>query len=150
MANRDLVNFRQVTQTVASNSSQIAAQSAEMFTNILRERQEAKVAEGVSQAQVELSALENQYRIDFQGDPTGGMQEYKQSRQEILDRIGSDISPLYRGTWNKNAKNIALRNDATQQSWAMKQTRVNTVEAVNKTMKNDFSQSLSDGMASGS
>lgn len=149
MAQRDTTNFREVTQVVAKNQNTLLSAGAEIGAEIIRQGQEAKINENMSKAQIELSALENKYQIDFENDPLGGMDEYKQNRQAIFDNLGEQISPLYRKYWNDAARKITLQNDATQQGWALKQTRVNTVKAVNASMKNNFLQANLDGQKFG-
>lgn len=149
MAQRDTTNFREVTQVVAKNPNTLLSAGAEIGAEIMRQGQEAKINENMSKAQIELSALENKYQIDFENDPLGGMDEYKQNRQAIFDNLGEQISPLYRKYWNDAARKITLQNDATQQGWALKQTRVNTVKAVNASMKNNFLQANLDGQKFG-
>lgn len=149
MAQRDTTNFREVTQVVAKNPNTLLSAGAEIGAEIMRQGQEAKINENMSKAQIELSALENKYQIDFENDPLGGMEEYKQNRQAIFDNLGEQISPLYRKYWNDASRKITLQNDATQQGWALKQTRVNTVKAVNQSMKNNFFQANIDGQKFG-
>lgn len=149
MANRDLTNFRTVTNQVVENQSGFAEAGAEIAQTILTQRQEAKIAEGVSQVQLELGQLENQYRIDFEGDPMGGLEKYKEDRQAIFDKYGENVSPLYGRQWQDNMRQIATRNDATQQAWGLKQSRVNMVDSVNDTMKNNFRQAMNDGQSFG-
>lgn len=149
MARRDLTNFRSVINQVVENPDQVAVAGAEIAESILRQGAEAKVAESVSRAQLDLSSLQNQYQVDFQGDPTAGMAKYKQDRQKIFDGLGKGISPLYRRSWEDTTRNIATRNDATQQAWSLKQTRVNTVASINNSMRNNFSQANNDGQSFG-
>lgn len=149
MAQRDLTNFREVTKQVVENQSGLLEAGAEIAQTILQQRQEAKIAEGVSQVQLELNDLQNQYRIDFEGDPMGGLEKYKQDRQSIFDKYGSGISPLYGRKWKDQMRQISTRNDATQQAWGLKQARVNMVDSVNDTMKNNFRQAMNDGQSFG-
>jgi hypothetical protein len=149
MAQRDINNFREVTQVVAKNPNTLLSAGAEIGAEIMRQGQEARINENLSKAQIDLSALETKYQTDFESDPLGGMEEYKQNRQAIFDGLGEQISPLYRKYWNDATRKITLQNDATQQGWALKQTRVNTVKAVNQSMKNNFLQANIDGQKFG-
>lgn len=147
MASRDVTNFRTVTNQVVENKGEFARATASVAESVLRQGQEAKITQGISQAQLELSKLETQYRIDFEGNPMGGLQEYKESRQAIFDTIGEDISPIYKRQWEDSARQISSRNDATQQAWGLKQTRLNTIDSVNDSMANNFTQANNDGLA---
>lgn len=145
MASRDTTNFRTVVNQVVENPNTLLAAGAEIGTEIIRQGQEAKINENISKAQLDLNQLQTQYQIDFESDPMKGMEEYKQKRSEIFETYGSEISPVFRRYWNDSARKIMLTNDATQQGWALKQTRVNTVKAINESMKNNFKQANIDG-----
>lgn len=149
MANRDLTNFRQVTQQVTDTSGSFVDAGLDIATTILKQGQEAKITEATSQAQLDLSKLENQYRIENEANPMGGMEKYKKDRQSIFDSLGKGISPLYRRQWEANTRKIEGASDTTNQAWALKQTRVNTVQSVNTTMGNNFNQAGIDGQEFG-
>lgn len=145
MANRDLTNFRQVINQVVEQPDQSLSVLADVGEDIIRQGQEAKIAEGLSNAQLELNELQTQYQIDFEGDPLGGMDEYKERRKEIFARHGEGISPFYRRHWEDNVRQISTRNDALQQGWVLKQTRTNTVQSINTSIKNNLLQAETDG-----
>ena len=158
MARRDLTNFRTVTNVVADVSGVIENVDApnsllnagiDLTTQIIRQGQEAKITENMSNAQLDLNALQSQYQIDFEGDPMGGIEEYRSSRKDIMNSYGEQISPLFRRQWNAGVRQVEERNDVTQQAWGLKQTRVNTVNSVNNSMKNGFTQATIDGRALG-
>ena len=149
MASRDLSNFRSVVSQVTENKDSLLNLGASITESIVRQGQEAKINESASQVSLELTALQNQYQIDFEGDPMGGLEKYKADRQKIFDGYGKGISPLYGRQWQETTRNMAARNDAMQQGWALKQTRVNTVNSINTSMKNNFSQASADGMTFG-
>jgi len=149
MAQRNLVNMREVTQVVAENPNTLLDAGVEIGQEIMRQSQEAKINESLSQAQLDLNAMQSQYQTDFEADPMGGLTEYKKNRKAVFDKYAEGISPLYRRTWEDNARKIAQQNDATQQGWALKQTRVNTVNSINKSMKNNFLQANLDGQKFG-
>lgn len=160
MASRDLTNFRTVINQVADTSN-IEAPDApkqpnamlsvgiDVATEILKQGQEAKITEGLSEAQLKLNALQNQYQMDYESDPMGGLADYKLKRQEIFDEYGGQISPLFSRQWNDSVRKVSTRNDAVQQAWALKQTRVNTLNSLNKSIKNGLMQASADGMTFG-
>lgn len=149
VANRDLTNFRTVTQQVVENPNGLINAGAEITQQILVQRQEAKITQGISEVGLELGKLENQYRIDFEHDPMGGLDKFKNDRQAIFDKYGDNVSPLFRKQWNDQTRQIATRNDAVQQAWGLKQSRINTIDSVNDTMKNNFRQAMNDGQSFG-
>lgn len=145
MAQRNLTNIREVTSVAAKNPNLMLEATAQIGQQIMRQSEEAKINESLSQAQLELNSMQNQYQIDFEADPMGGSDEYKSDRKAMFDRFGENISPLYRGVWNENVRKLSRQNDATQQAWALKQTRINTVRSINSSMKNSFVQANMDG-----
>ena len=151
MAQRDLTTFRQVTQQVVEQPDQLLQAAAGIAEKVIRQGEEAKLAEGFSVAQLDLSALDSQYKIDFQGDPTNkdGVAKYKADRQAIYDNLGKNMSPLYRRQWQDGTRKLTERNDVVMQAWGLKQTQVNTIASVNNIMKNGLSQAASDGAAVG-
>lgn len=151
MANRDISAFRTVINQVASNpSGSPLLQAGMQFTeNILREGEEAKINEGLSEVQLKLNEMQNQYQIDNQSNPLGGMEDYKAKRDDLFSEYGDQISPLYGRQWKDTTRNIATRNDAVLQGWALGQTKKNTVNSINKSMKNNFMQAGFDGQKFG-
>lgn len=146
MANRNTINFREVTQVVADQSGNIDLQGVlDIGSEIMRQNQEAAINENLSKVQLDLNSLQSKYQTDFEADPSSGIKEYKKQRQSMFDAYGENISPFFRKTWNDNVRKIAQQNDLTQQAWAIKQTKVNTVGAINRSMKNNFLQANIDG-----
>lgn len=149
MAQRDLSTFRTVTNVVAKKPNSLLVATVQIANQIVEQGQRSKMAESASQAQLEVSALQDQYRIDFQSDPMGGMEKYKNDRQKIFDTHFKGISPFFRRDWQAATRDIGTRNDAVQQAWALKQTRDNTIRSVNTSIKNALSQADNDGGAYG-
>jgi len=151
VATRDLTTFRSVTQQVIENKDQLLNAGTEIAETILRQGEEAKLSEGFSVAQLDLGALDDKYKLDFQGDPTNkqGIAKYKADRQSIYDNLEKNISPLYKRQWQDGTRKLTERNDATLQSWGLRQTQLNTVASVNSSMKNGLTQAGQDGRALG-
>lgn len=149
MAQRDLTTFREVNQVVAEHPDQLLSAVGKVGGEIMRQGQEARINENLSKAQLELGQLENKYQIEFESDPMKGMDGYRQERQAIFDRYGEDISPLYRRFWNDSTRKVNNQNEATQQTWALRQTQVNTKRAIAESMKNNFLQANLDGQKFG-
>lgn len=138
MAQRDLTNMQSVVNVVSKNPSQLPQAVANFGKQILQQNQEARITENMSKVQLELNALDTQYQIDNEKNPTGNIEEYKQQRQELFDKYGSEISPLYSRVWNDNVRKVATQNDASQQGWIIKQTRTNTVNSINTSIKDSI------------
>lgn len=149
MANRDTTDFRSVIQKVVESPNQIMNVVADVGSEIIRQGEEAKINENLSKAQLDLNKLQFDYQVAYESDPLKGIDDYKEKRAEIFQTYGSEISPIYERYWNENTRKIEQANDATQQGWALKQTRVNTVKAINASMKNSYQQANMDGQKFG-
>lgn len=150
MARRDVYTPRTVTQIVPEAIEAPVADGtlnaiADIGTEIIRAGQEAKITENFSKAQLELSQLNTQYEIDYQGDPFGGLDKLKNERQKIYDRYGSDISPFFKKPWMDSTRELEVKNEGQTKAWAFQQTRKNTVASINRSIKNNLSQASLDG-----
>jgi len=149
MANRDLTTYRTVNQVVPEAPDNMLATAAAIGDKIIQVQQEAKINENFSKAQLELSALDNQFRIDYQGDPFNqkGLQNFAAQRQKVLNQYGSEISPFYKRQWEDAAAKIEAQSDATNQAWGFKQTEINTVQSVNSSMTADMTLAAQAGQS---
>lgn len=151
MVQRDVSNYRsvgpQVAEQVTADLSDVATQRqiADAGQQIIAAGQEAKITENFSKAQLELNNLNNQYQIDYEDNPMGGLEKLKEQQKKILDGYGDEISPFFRNQWVKNSIDLGNKNYAQNEAWAFKQTRVNTVKSVNNSIKNNLFQATTDG-----
>jgi hypothetical protein len=149
VANRDLTNFRTVVQQAVEEPNRTLEVASSMMGALVKESQEARIAEGMAEAQMRVTDLETRYRIDNEGDPLKNIEDYKKSRREIFSEYEKEISPFYRPQWREMARKVETRNDLQQQGWSIKQTRTNTVNSINRTIKSGVMQAQSDGMSFG-
>lgn len=147
MASRDLSNFNTISQQVVENPSGLANIAAEIGTEIIRRSQQAKINENLSKAQLELNALDNQFRLDAEADPFNKtmLTDYEQRRKDTFAELGQNISPFFRGSWNDSVRDLANRSDLANQAWGFKQSHVNTVNSVNSSIKADMSLAAESG-----
>jgi len=148
MANRDLNNFREVTKVVADETTGalgMAAGGAMLLDDVMRQSQEAKINENFAKAQLELNALQEQYKIDYEGDPKGGLEAFRTARNDLFSKYSEGISPLYKSKWNEETRRLGVQSDITLDGWGVKQTRVNTVQSVNNAMQSHLMQANIDG-----
>lgn len=141
MAQRDLTNYNRVTDVVADNTggelSGLAA-VADFGNQLMKQRQEAYINESLASAQLDIAKLQNQYQIDYESNPEAGLKDYQAQRKAIFDRYAEGVSPFLRTAWNDEIRKMSQQNDMVQQGWAMKQTRTNTINSVNSSMKASF------------
>lgn len=151
MARRDITDFNTVTNVVADDSGQAGAAAAAVGQAIIKQSQEAKIIEGMSAAQLELGKLANDFQIKFEGDPFNeqGLKDYRTQRQGVIDKYGSQISPVFKRSWTENALNLSKSNDVQMQAWGYKQSAVNTKTSIANSMQNYLTQAAADGEAFG-
>lgn len=152
MAQRDLSTFNSVSQQVVENPSGLADVAIEIGEQIITRSQEAKINENLSKAQLGLSALDNQFRIDNEGAPFDPQKnaEYKQARKELFNTTSEGISPIFRRQWNEKTNALANRSDIGQQAWAFKQAHVNTINSFNTSIENSLLLAEENGRRFGS
>jgi len=144
MARRDTSNYNTVQNVQPDKSSAINAAFVDAGRQLgeewVRQGQEAKINENLSAAQLDLTALNNKFQTEYEGDPMNkkGLSDFKMSRQAIFDQYSKDIDPLYRGAWNQKSRELGAQNDMVNEVWGFKQTRVNTVQSLNNSMKNNL------------
>lgn len=154
MANRNTENYRTSIQQTApqetfSPEGQTVDALAGIGQKIIAASQDAKINENFSKAQLDLNAVNEKYKIDNEKDPFGALQDLKENRKNILDSYGSQISPLFRGEWTNTTRQLDTHEDLQMQSWAFQQSKVNTVDSINTSIKNNLSQASSDGQSFG-
>lgn len=149
MANRDLTTFNSVQQVVAKQASGLESAIADVGMDIITRSQEAKIAENMSKAQLEINALDNKFRIDNQADPLNpeALKAHKENRQAILAKYGDEISPLFGRQWQERTRGLSYNSDLANQNWGFQQARVNTVESINTSIKNNLSLAAQNGQA---
>jgi hypothetical protein len=152
MANRELQGGRTVGADVAVklpdadvSTEQMFHSIAELGQNIIKENQQAKIMENFSAAQIDINQMAMKYQTEYEGDPFGGMKKFQEERDKIIEGYGNDISPFFKKPWQQDTRRLAMTNDAAMETWAYKQTKVNTVTAINRSIKNNMSQALVDG-----
>ena len=149
MANRDVTEYRDVTQQVAPQTPNMYQSALEMTTKLADISNEAKINKNISQAQLELNKLGNDFQLKYQSNPTAGADEYRSARDEILNRYGTDISPIYKNQWQEQARQLTARADLSMQNWQFQQSKVNVVNDINTSMENNLLQADLNGQAYG-
>lgn len=122
-------------------TSYIASEGAD----IVKMSQEAKVTQSISQASLDLNALDQKIKVDYQADPDAGVTELTNQRKTMLDGYKDDISPMFRYLWNDKARTLSNASDLNAQSWKIKQSSDNILANVNSTIKNDVSMATMSG-----
>lgn len=151
MVNRDVSNYRTVTTVVPEQPVQFAPAIAEAGSKIIAHSQEAKITENLSAAQLELGALNQNYRTKYEKDPFNeqAQQDYKADQKAIFDKYSEGISPFFNDTYVQHTQKLAATSDLTFQAWQYTQARKNTVDSINASMKNNFSQAMLNGQQFG-
>lgn len=147
MANRETSNFRQITQQVVENPDQTLAEVAQIGSDFIKTSQQAKVTENLSQAQLELNQLNNQFKIDYQGDPTSkeGIQAYQTQRQAIFDKYKPSFS-LYGRDYLEGTQKLAQTSDLSLQGWGFQQAEKNAIISLDNTIQNQYELAAQNGI----
>ena len=127
----------------------IAQATSASLKEIQRINQEAKITSNASTAQIGLNKLQNDFQNDNQSDPFANEDKFKKERNKLFKTLQRDITPSYQGQWNQSVQSLEARSDLTMQNWQFKQSKVNTVDSINTTMQNNFTQSFIDGKSFG-
>jgi hypothetical protein len=148
---RQISDLRTVTHVEPEAGDSLTPIIADFGEKIIAQSQQAKIVENSSAAQLELGKLANDFQTQYEGDPFSqqGLKDYKASRQEVLDRYGGQISPMFKRAWDDSALKITDNNDTQLQAWGFKQAAVNTKASLQQGMQNNLQQAAIDGEAFG-
>lgn len=150
MAQRNINTMRSITEVAAEKPNDFLAMGAEIGQKLVIEGQAAQMQKSLSDAALELNKLSMDYRIKYEGDPISGVEDFRQARQELLDKYSENVNPLLRGAWKDSTAKLIATNDASQEAWAYEQSYKNKVTYTNDTMKNYLAQASLDGQTYGS
>lgn len=148
---RDLSTFQSVTRVAAETGGveQLVAGAAELGAQVIDTSQKAKVAESLSNTQLELLKLNNEIKTQYESDPARAEQEYMTKRQALFQKNAQAIPAMYRGLFTSSANNIQQNDNLAFESWKIKQSQKNTVNSVNKSIKNSLDIAYEQGFAFG-
>ena len=145
-------NFRSSTKVVPEQSfapqgKPLIETVAEIGKNIIQRSQEAKVNENFSNAQFEVNQLDRQFQVEYQGDPFNkkGLETLKKNKNAIFDKNSEGISPFFMRPYNTKTRQLGKQSEIMTEAFGFKQSRVNTVNSMNKSIKNSLSQAAIDG-----
>jgi hypothetical protein len=144
---RDLSTFSSVNQ-IASDPSTLenaVNAAAEFGKQVIETSQKAKVAEGISNSQVELMRLNQEVKTKFESNPEQARDFYTQKRRAIFEQNGKTVSPIFRNKYTQSAKNIEQNDNVAFESWVIRQSQKNTVNSVNQSIKNNLDMAFQQG-----
>lgn len=139
--------IRQDTQVPEADTSmdQTLSGIAGFGQTIIQQEQHSKILNSVAQAQLNLTQLSQEYRSQNADNPLGGLDDLKEKRAAILQQYGDQISPFFRKQWDMSARELSLKMDTTNEIWAYRQMRLNTIKNLNTSMQTNFQQANIDG-----
>lgn len=138
-------DLRTSTDVIPKIPDQTLGAIADFTQQIVDQSEQSKIHAAASSAQLDLSALSNDYQIKNQSDPLGGLDDYKTQRQAILDKYGDNISPFFQQEWTNKAQDLSESNDASMQVWGLKQAKDNTVLNMNSSLRDSFTLANQNG-----
>ena len=144
---RDLSTFSSVNQVVSDPSTLENAvnAAAEFGKQVIETSQKAKVAEGISNSQVELMRLNQEVKTKFESNPEQARDFYTQKRRAIFEKNGKSVSPIFRNQYTQSAKNLEQNDNVAFESWVIRQSQKNTVNSVNQSIKNNLDMAFQQG-----
>jgi len=148
MANRDLSNFRDVTQVQGKLAGQELIAAGEMGQKIVDMSQKAKVAEGLSAAQLEIAKLDTDFRIKNEANPFDkkAIDAYKSQRKAVLGKYNSDIGSLWANDFSTQAATLEGNSDLQMQNWGYKQAEINTLTSIDTMGQNNKQLMMQHGV----
>lgn len=153
---RQITSYNTVTNVVPETGGMNLApalnQAIEFGSKIAEQANEAKLLEVSSAAQLELSKLNTDYKIKNETDPFNekAYADYKSARQSLLNKYGSQVSPMVQRQWNMMQTKLSSQSDMENQAWQYKQAAINTKVSIEQGMQNYLNQASIDGEAFGS
>lgn len=136
MANRQFDTQLDVTNVTAAMPNQLVGDIASYGQKVVDQAADAKVTQGISAAQLELAELSNRHRIEYESNPTDGLQQFDEARTAIFAKYAEEVPVYYRGAFQTEAEKLAKASDISNETWKIKQSEQNAVTDINKSMGN--------------
>lgn len=150
MVTRNITQLQKVTQVAAGRDPNLAETARVTFKKVSDATNASKIQKNISSAQLEIDNLTQQYRLGNESDPYGGQEGFEAERTAILNRFGEDIPSMYSNAWNAEAQNLTNRSATANNTWAFKQSQINTVNNINETIQTNLEGAASAGRIFGS
>lgn len=122
--------------------------AAQEYKQTLLNQQKVKIDTNLTKARIELDNLNNQYRLDNQGNPDNPDAKLKlqQDMRNVLNRFGAEIDPIAKLEWERSANKLASGYDISNNDWAFKQRAENAKVDVAENINANLSLARSAGM----
>lgn len=145
MANRNLVNFRQVTQQAFEQGGDTANVIAGITKEVGRLAGEAQLAKTFSQTQLQLQEVEQQFKIDVQSDPDKAFEQYKSRRDTVFASAQDKVSPFMRGQFARTRREFEAQDNLTANDTVFKAKQVKALTDVNDAISSQLQLAQSIG-----
>ena len=122
--------------------------AAQGYKQTLLDQQKVKIDTNLTKARIELDNLNNQYRLDNQGNPDNPDAKLKlqQDMRNVLNRFGAEIDPIAKLDWERSANKLVSGFDISNNDWAFKQRAENAKVDVAENINANLSLARSAGM----
>lgn len=122
--------------------------AAQEYKQTLLDQQKVKIDTNLTKARIELDNLNNQYRLDNQGNPDNPDAKLKlqQDMRNVLNRFGAEIDPIAKLDWERSANKLVSGFDISNNDWAFKQRAENAKVDVAENINANLSLARSAGM----
>ena len=123
--------------------------AAQEYKQTLLDQQKIKIDTNLTKARIELDNLNNQYRLDNQGNPDNPDAKLKlqQDMRNVLNRFGAEIDSIAKLEWERSANKLASGYDISNNDWAFKQRAENAKVDVAENMRLNLDMAFNSGLA---
>jgi len=142
---REITSIRQNIQEVVKQTPDVAGALLPAVNKIHQASQETKIGNSLTQAQLEINGITNQYRIDNEADPMANIKDYNTQVQDVFKKHGKGIGALYKGQWANKANALISQTKVNTDVWSIGQNTKNAVNNLNEAMEGQFQLSYIDG-----
>lgn len=122
--------------------------AAQEYKQTLLDQQKVKIDTSLTKARIDLDNLNNQFRLNNQGNPDNPDAKLKlqQDMRKILNDYGSGIDPIAKLDWERSANKLISGYEVANNDWAFKQRAENTKLDVAENINANLSLARSAGM----
>lgn len=144
---RQFYNTARKVNTLAATANALMP-VAQQYKQTLLDQQKIKIDTNLTKARIDLDKLNNQYRLDNQGNPDnpGAKLKLQQDMRKILSDYGAGIDPIAKMDWERSANKLASGYEIANNDWAFKQRAENTKLDVAENINANLSLARSAGM----
>lgn len=151
MANRDFDPDVPTVNVVPKEPSNLLLGIAAIGEQAAEASENSKLLMYGAQAHAQFKAVDAQYRQQFADNPNApeATKWLQDQRQQISDKLGGQLSPLYQRQWQSKVTELGAQSDVSNEMWGFHQNYRNAVNNTNVAYKTYLDVGNQDGKAYG-